>query len=328
MNHYITTMEDTIKDLIKMPTNQPLITICTHDGYFHEDEVTAVAVLSRIFTNHEIIRTRDVSAIAMSDISVDVGDVYDHSTRRYDHHMTNPPTDDNGHILSSAGLIWRHYADTYLKAIGIPKNIIVDGIPRDVIGEVKRIMKDKWITPIDLVDNGVISGPTILSETVRSMRPIRAEMTRATSDIQFKKAVGIVGTMLERTCFHHAESVISRYTFLESEKRIVDDIILVCETPPDHIGSFCDTDIHFVIHPIKPYADEDDLQYIINPIPIAPKRNFKTPIRSDILGKRYGAIEEVTKLSGIEYIHHNGFMILAKDEESAIAFCRYIIANQ
>lgn len=51
--------------------------IGTHDGYFHGDEVSAVAMLQLIFNDTIIIRTRDRAKLDTCDIVVDVGGVYD-----------------------------------------------------------------------------------------------------------------------------------------------------------------------------------------------------------------------------------------------------------
>ena len=59
-------------------TDSPLIRIVTHDGPFHSDEVLSVAILTKIFKNHQVIRTRDTTLIDLSDIAVDVGSVYNH----------------------------------------------------------------------------------------------------------------------------------------------------------------------------------------------------------------------------------------------------------
>jgi len=77
--------------------------IVTHNGIFHADEVTAVALLKldERFENISIVRTRDADVIASADIAVDVGGVYDVNKGRFDHHQhsyTGP--------MSSAGMVY------------------------------------------------------------------------------------------------------------------------------------------------------------------------------------------------------------------------------
>ena len=87
--------------------------IGTHDGAFHLDETTSIALLSLTseYKNNEIKRTRKEEELQECDIVVDVGKVFDHSKKLYDHHQygfsekwPNSPI-----IFSSAGLIFKFY---------------------------------------------------------------------------------------------------------------------------------------------------------------------------------------------------------------------------
>jgi len=79
-------------------------TLTTHNGSFHADEVTAIALL-KIFTNDnfKITRTRDNKTISGSDITVDVGGAYNPENNQFDHHQI-----DYKGTLSSAGMIFEY----------------------------------------------------------------------------------------------------------------------------------------------------------------------------------------------------------------------------
>jgi len=62
------------------------ITVCTHSGEFHADDVFAVAILKLVFGDINIVRSRDKTKIAEADIVVDVGEIYDKNENRFDHH--------------------------------------------------------------------------------------------------------------------------------------------------------------------------------------------------------------------------------------------------
>jgi len=81
------------------------LTIATHNGTFHADEVTAIALLN-IFTDqkYEVIRTRDQATIDAANIAIDVGGKYD-EVDRFDHHQESYTG-----TLSSAGMIWQWLA--------------------------------------------------------------------------------------------------------------------------------------------------------------------------------------------------------------------------
>jgi uncharacterized UPF0160 family protein len=65
--------------------------IVTHNGKYHPDEVFACAtllvMLERNGLKGMIIRTRDESFIEKADFVCDIGNVYDASRQRFDHHQ-------------------------------------------------------------------------------------------------------------------------------------------------------------------------------------------------------------------------------------------------
>ncbi len=83
--------------------------IATHNGEFHTDDVFAIAVLSTLYPQAEIKRTRHQTELAKAEIVVDVGKIFDAETKRFDHHQKQAGTRPNGIIYSGFGLIWREY---------------------------------------------------------------------------------------------------------------------------------------------------------------------------------------------------------------------------
>jgi uncharacterized UPF0160 family protein len=84
--------------------------IVTHSGKFHADDAWAVAVLHILFPDSEIIRTRDPAAVQAADFAVDVGDVWEPASGRFDHHQKGfSATRQSGVPYASAGLVWREY---------------------------------------------------------------------------------------------------------------------------------------------------------------------------------------------------------------------------
>lgn len=132
--------------------------IGTHEGSFHCDEALACAMLLLLpeFEKAAIIRTRDEALLAKCDIVVDVGAVYDHEKRRYDHHQRGfaGVMDEYGFKtkLSSAGLIYRHYGKQVISRIASSAGA------RSHVSDVdflhRKIYKS-FIEEIDGIDNGV-----------------------------------------------------------------------------------------------------------------------------------------------------------------------------
>lgn len=63
--------------------------IGTHDGVFHCDEVMACYMLKLLpqYKDASVVRTREIKKLDDCEIVVDVGSVFDHEKRRYDHHQ-------------------------------------------------------------------------------------------------------------------------------------------------------------------------------------------------------------------------------------------------
>lgn len=92
------------------------VTIITHSGSFHPDDVFAVSTLLLSMEKHSVkalvVRTRDQATIERGDFVVDVGGVYDPATERFDHHQIGGAGErDNGIPYASFGLVWKKYGE-------------------------------------------------------------------------------------------------------------------------------------------------------------------------------------------------------------------------
>ncbi|MEE9328253.1 MAG: MYG1 family protein [Cocleimonas sp.] len=86
------------------------LTIATHNGNFHADDVFSIAALKSVFPSFKLIRTRDSELITKADIVLDVGGEYDPDAGRFDHHQRGGAGErENGIPYSSFGLIWQKY---------------------------------------------------------------------------------------------------------------------------------------------------------------------------------------------------------------------------
>jgi len=84
------------------------LSVATHSGPFHADDVLAVALL-RVFVDQQatVLRTRDLERIAQADVVVDVGGLYDPAARRFDHHQASYTGS-----FSSAGMVLAWLAES------------------------------------------------------------------------------------------------------------------------------------------------------------------------------------------------------------------------
>lgn len=112
--------------------------IVTHNGYFHADDLFSVAVLLLKYPSAEVVRSRDPEIIAEGDLVVDVGQIYDPSSKRFDHHQRGGAgVRQNGIPYSSFGLVWKEYGSELCQS-----------------DEVASILEEKIIMGIDAEDCG------------------------------------------------------------------------------------------------------------------------------------------------------------------------------
>ncbi len=165
-----------------------MITIGTHSGSFHSDDVFAVAALQLLLgvKNTEVIRTRDEAVLASLDYVLDVGGVYDHEAKRYDHHQLGVPVRENGLPYAAFGLIWKHYGEALCGSAAVAESI-----------------ERQLVLPIDAGDNG-ISLYTAVSEDLppfglyQFVRPFApAWGSDASYDAGFREVVAIARRVLE-----------------------------------------------------------------------------------------------------------------------------------
>ena len=131
--------------------------IATHDGSFHADETLACAILTYLFENSNIIRSRDMKILEKADLIIDVSGKNDE--RHYDHHSNAFTLErSNGIRYATAGIIWEKYGIEYLHKIYC--NFVKANIPliSDAIFEKAFLRIDRevmWM--VDLNDNGQLN---------------------------------------------------------------------------------------------------------------------------------------------------------------------------
>ena len=165
-----------------------MITIGTHNGIFHADEVFAVATVKKVHPDVQILRSRDPEELKEADLLIDVGMVYDHAMGYYDHHQKGGAGgrwDTNGGVpYASFGLIWCHFG--------------VDACAGNPI--VADMVDEELVAVIDASDAGVrlCEGPNYsVSAIISGLNPTWCEKNRD-ADKAFEEAVDLAGQVLQR----------------------------------------------------------------------------------------------------------------------------------
>lgn len=132
-----------------------ILTVGTHDGVFHADDVFAVAALDLKFGGVEIIRSRNPKELADADLLVDVGGAYKPMQLIFDHHQAGGAgARRNGVKYAGFGLIWRHFGEPICGS-----KLVATRVDRALV------------QVIDAVDNGQNGFSRELSLAVNSMCP-------------------------------------------------------------------------------------------------------------------------------------------------------------
>lgn len=189
--------------------DQSAITLITHGGCFHADDVLSTALLKltihkvcddqhREYPSIGIIRVTNPSLLDNMEKLYPNSIVYDIGYGEYDHHRSDSEVRENGLPYAAVGLIWRDVAPLFGGG--------------DV--EWEEWMDANIFQPIDLQDNG--QGYNPLSLFLSAFNPNWDEPTG--SDTAFSYAVDIAYHMLQRQIERHnselrARKVLDEYKY-------------------------------------------------------------------------------------------------------------------
>jgi len=297
------------------------IRIVTHSGKFHADDVFSVAALflSLGDGNVEVIRTRDDTIISTGDIVVDVGNVNDASTKRFDHHQEEGGgRRDNGVPYASFGLVWKTYGEEICGDAGIAA-----AVDRDLVQS------------IDANDNGVdicmpgVQGvfPFGIGSVIDLFRPTHLEGENY--DEAFMRAVAWARWVLERLikitrdAGSGKELVKSFYAAAKDKRLVIFDMsnVLGRELTTSFLMEYPE-----VLYAVIYRKDVDSWQLIaINET--EGTYRVRKPLPEHWAGKRDGEFVELTGVADALFCHRGLFMAVAKSKEGAIALAEIALAQ-
>lgn len=171
-------------------------TVITHDGIFHADEVTAVALIKMFNPEIQIVRSRDKNIIALgkgeaTTIVLDTGGEFNFEKLNFDHHQDLS-------LRSSAGLIWENFRNEIFQSQGITEQAQIDYMFSKINPFICAI--DDW----DTNGNGVIQLWKQIPKELKNFNhysliiaSFNRNMTDATEQMsQFMTAVNFATEML------------------------------------------------------------------------------------------------------------------------------------
>ncbi|KAJ2700311.1 hypothetical protein FB645_005036 [Coemansia sp. IMI 203386] len=318
-------------------------TIGTHSGTFHCDEALACYMLRRLddYKESKVVRSRDPATLDLCDIVVDVGGVYDHESKRYDHHQRGFDEQFSADFktkLSSAGLIYKHYGKDVIRAI-----LKDEQISEDEVDILFKKLYESFVEGIDGVDNGVSRYPEDVQPAYKESTSLSARVGRLNPwwnepegdmDARFAKAMEMTGEEFRERVRYFALAWLPGRKIVEQgfESRFDIDpsgqIVLFEQFCPwkDHIDT-----IEEEVMQKNPEAAK--LLYVLYPdtsnawrVQAVPERpgSFKSrhPLPEAWRGLRDEALSERSGVEGCIFIHQSGFIGGNKTRDGALELAR------
>lgn len=322
------------------------LTIGTHDGIFHCDEVLACFMLQQLpqYADAKITRTRNQTVLDQCDIVVDVGAVFDREKNRFDHHQASfkdtlnvlrPEIKVKREIrLSSAGLIYTYFGEDVIRQV-----LTANGIQStndEMVRGVYRKLYDTLIAEIDAIDNGVpmfdgepsYSINTHLSARVSHFNPAWNEDAGDDTDAmkRFEKAKAYVGKeFIDKVLYYAVRWWPARELVENAVKKRMDvhssgEILELENFCPwkEHLYELEETyDISGVPKYVIYYNKENDWRVICVPLQPASfvcRKFLAAPWR----GIRDSDLEKTSDIEGATFCHQTGFIGGNKTREGVL----------
>lgn len=296
--------------------------LVTHSGGFHADETLSSVVLSRLFPEARLVRSRSPEWITpgADRIIYDVGGTYDAQAHIFDHHQRGAPLRQDGKPYSSFGLIWKHYGRDYLAALDIPAAHVED---------IHASFDADFVLPIDLADNGAIdpsiAGPLAgltLPSLLETLKPVFDESAPGADDRAFHNALAIARSFVEAGIAQaaaklRAEGLVHRAIEAAGPSRILElprgmpFRAAIVKAGADHLL--------FVVHP----RDKDWCLTGIR------RSDEGFELRADLpaswAGLTNAALEAVCGVPGASFCHNGRFIAAAQTREAAMAMAEIAV---
>lgn len=283
------------------------ISVGTHNGIFHLDELVAVALISILHGgNVSVIRTRDLNTLKLCDIVVDVGG------GPYDHHMPGGNGKrESGTPYASAGLVWQAFGEQILKSLGCPKGNI---------DTCKERVDTNIIEDLDKIDNGIKAKSPF--EYINFFLPDWEDEKSA--DFCFMEALTVTIHILKKAIFKiiHEEN---------------DNVNLRIALAISGVGNVMDIPSQFIKwHSVVLEHNAESpskIDFVIFPYPTGGyAAQCVPPSKEDFFSQRIpfpkawaGQTENLPKISGVKgatFCHNACFFVRGETREAVIELCK------
>lgn len=267
--------------------------LVTHNGKFHADDVFASVIMTKLFPELTIIRTRDE---VITDDHQNF--VYDVGGGEFDHHgIDDTRQHQNGVPMAAFGLIWQNFGQQYIEKL-------VPDLSEEIIKAVHRHVDSSFVIGIDALDNGVSEYQSEVFTVPDVINDFYEEDDETNS---FNHAVACATLILENRVKKTVAKQIAQQAVIEQATFVSKQILLLPISGPwkDYVEQF--DQLVFVVLPRK------DGNWMVQGVPVT-HGSFEVK----------QAIPQV-KEDGIVFIHRTGFMAVVDTQEHALQLAQQVL---
>jgi len=298
--------------------------LITHSGGFHADELLSSVVLTRLFPQAEVLRTRDrqwITPVA-NKIIYDVGGAYDHEAQIFDHHQRPSPLREDGQPFSSFGLIWAHYGRAYLAAMDVPA---------DDVEIIHAKFDTKFVLPIDLLDNGAmepsVAGPLsilTLPSLLGSLKPVFDDTSPTADDDAFFVAVPIARSFIEAQIRNLTAKARAQSIVLDAIAKAGTSPILELPMGMPYRSALDQAEAEHMLFVVNPRGDD----WTLGGIKLS---NDTFEQRADLpaawAGLTDSALEDASGVKGAKFCHNARFIAVANTREAILKMAEIAVQD-
>ncbi len=301
-----------------------IVHLVTHSGGFHADELMSSVVLTRLYPEAELLRTRDRdwTTPAADKIIYDVGGDYDTEAQIFDHHQRPGPLRKDGQPYSSFGLIWTHYGRAYLEALDVPQ---------DDIESIHASFDTKFVLPIDLMDNGAmepsVAGPLsvmTLPELLSSLKPVFDDASPTANDDAFFKALPIARSFIEARIHNSAAKARAQSIAADAIERTGTSKVLELPMGMPYRSAMDKAGADHILFTVNPRGED----WTLNGIKLSDETfEQRADLPASWAGLSDGELEKACGVKGAKFCHNARFIAVADSREAILKMAEIAVTE-
>ncbi|MDO6482702.1 MYG1 family protein [Shimia thalassica] len=296
--------------------------LVTHSGGFHADELLSSVILTHLYPQADLRRSRDREMLtpAANKIIYDVGGDYDAEAQIFDHHQRPSPLREDEQPYSSFGLVWKHYGAAYLASLDVPA---------DDIEAIHTTFDKKFVLPIDLLDNGAID-PSVAGELsvltlpslLGSLKPVFDDTSPTADDDAFFVALPIARAFVEAFIRNLAAKARSQTLVLEAIAKAGTSPILELPMGMPYRSALEKAGADHMLFVVNPRGKD----WTLNGIKLSGDTfDQRADLPESWAGLTDAALEEASGVKGAKFCHNARFIAVANSREAILEMARIAV---